>query len=93
MRTLKGGRSLSQRTSNSFCQKAVLTLVYLSDKWGQACGGTPGCHGDATVTWHNQADVSNRRSIMSATCSTRYLMYFSGFLVKGTLAYLCRKAP
>lgn len=25
---------------------------------------------------------------MSPTCSTRYLMYFSGFLVKGTLPYL-----
>lgn len=27
---------------------------------------------------------------MSPTCSTRYLMYFSGFLVKGTLLYLTR---
>lgn len=27
---------------------------------------------------------------MSPTCSTRYLMYFSGFLVKGTLPYLSR---
>lgn len=32
--------------------------------------------------------MSKSRSIMSPTCSTRYLMYFSGFLVKGTLAYL-----
>lgn len=40
-----------------------------------------------------QAEVSKRRSIMSPTCSTRYLMYFSGFLVKGTLPYLLRKAP
>lgn len=38
-----------------------------------------------------QADVSKRRSIMSPTCSTRYLMYFSGFLVKGTLPYLARR--
>lgn len=37
-----------------------------------------------------QAEVSKRRSIMSPTCSTRYLMYFSGFLVKGTLPYLPR---
>lgn len=35
-----------------------------------------------------QAEVSKRRSIMSPTCSTWYLMYFSGFLVKGTLPYL-----
>lgn len=27
---------------------------------------------------------------MSPTCSTRYLMYFSGFLVKGTLPYLTK---
>lgn len=35
--------------------------------------------------------MSKRRSIMSPTCSTRYLMYFSGFLVKGTLPYLARR--
>lgn len=62
-----------------------LTRVYLS---GNMAGlAEPG--GAAAA----QAEVSNRRSIMSPTCSTRYLMYFSGFLVKGTLPYLCRKAP
>lgn len=59
-----------------------LTRVYLS---GNMAGlAEPG--GAAAA----QAEVSNRRSIMSPTCSTRYLMYFSGFLVKGTLPYLTR---
>lgn len=37
------------------------------------------------------ADVSNSFSIISPTWSTWYLMYFSGFLVKGTLPYLQRQ--
>lgn len=52
-----------------------------------------------TCTWQLEstrglriyADVSNSFSIISPTWSTWYLMYFSGFLVKGTLPYLQRK--
>lgn len=57
----------------------ALTPFYVSDNTEGLCD-----------TWGaaSQAEVSKRRSIMSPTCSTRYLMYFSGFLVKGTLPYL-----
>lgn len=62
--------------------RGKLTLVYVSDNMlsGAARQGEE----------QAQAEVSKRRSIMSPTCSTRYLMYFSGFLVKGTLPYLTR---
>lgn len=59
-----------------------LTLVYVSSS--MLVGATRQGQEQA------QAEVSKRRSIMSPTCSTRYLMYFSGFLVKGTLLYLSR---
>ena len=39
-----------------------------------------------------QADVSKSFSIISSTSSTRYLWYFSGFLVKLMLAHLEEQA-
>lgn len=63
--------------------RGKLTPVYLSDNMA----GRQSQAGAVAA----QAEVSNRRSIMSPTCSTRYLMYFSGFLVKGTLPYLTRR--
>lgn len=73
-----GKRSVSKDLSLTR-PRVKLTLVYLSKD-------------AASLGRQAQAEVSKRRSIMSPTCSTRYLIYLSVFLVKGTLPYLCRKA-
>lgn len=74
-------RPCPQGHHTPLAQRQVNT-VYVSDT---ALPGAAGCRRAGRAA---QAEVSKRRSIMSPTCSTRYLMYFSGFLVKGTLPYL-----
>lgn len=50
------------------------------------------CSGSVGNSRQAQADVSKSFSIISSTSSTRYLWYFSGFLVKVMLVHLEEQA-